>query len=76
VYIAVMNRIFCVAVALLGLGATARAQEPVTAGRCATPDSIAFRGAVRTGDATLRAESGLIPGPVNYRDLDRAIKAL
>jgi outer membrane protein insertion porin family len=71
-----MNRIFCVAVALLGLGATARAQEPVTAGRCATPDSIAFRGAVRTGDATLRAESGLIPGPVNYRDLDRAIKAL
>ena len=71
-----MNRIFCVAVALLGLGATARAQEPVTAGRCATPDSIAFRGAVRNGDAALRTESGLVPGPVNYRELDRAIKAL
>ncbi|MFI5256414.1 MAG: outer membrane protein assembly factor BamA [Gemmatimonadales bacterium] len=71
-----MRRIFCVAVALLGLGATARAQEPTTAGRCATPDSIAFRGAVRTGDATLRSETGLVPGPVNYRDLDRAIKAL
>jgi len=24
----------------------------------------------------LRAETGLVPGPVNYRDLDRAIKAL
>jgi outer membrane protein insertion porin family len=71
-----MRRIFCVAVALLGLRATARAQEPVTAGRCATPDSIAFRGASRTGDATLRSETGLVPGPVNYRDLDRAIKSL
>ncbi|HEX6597947.1 MAG TPA: outer membrane protein assembly factor BamA, partial [Gemmatimonadaceae bacterium] len=71
-----MNRIFSVAVALLCLGATVQAQEPATAGRCATPDSIAFRGASRTSDAALRAETGLVPGPVNYRDLDRAIKAL
>jgi outer membrane protein insertion porin family len=71
-----MNRIFSVAVALLCLGATVQAQEPATVGRCATPDSIAFRGASRTSDAALRAETGLVPGPVNYRDLDRAIKAL
>ncbi|HEX5971762.1 MAG TPA: outer membrane protein assembly factor BamA [Gemmatimonadaceae bacterium] len=71
-----MTRIFSVAVALLCLGATVQAQEPATAGRCATPDSIAFRGASRTSDAALRAETGLVPGPVNYRDLDRAIKAL
>ena len=71
-----MNRIFSVAVVLLCFGMTAEAQDTATAGRCATPDSIAFRGASRTSDASLRAESGLVPGPVNYRDLDRAIKAL
>jgi len=71
-----MNRIFSVAIALVCLGATAQAQESATAGRCATPDSIAFRGASRTTEATLRAETGLVPGPVSYRDLDRAIKAL
>jgi outer membrane protein insertion porin family len=57
-------------------GATARAQEPAVAGRCATPDTIAFRGLQRTTDATLRAETGLAPGPVNYRALERAIKSL
>jgi len=72
-----MTRLFCVAVALLTLGATARAQEPAAAaGRCATPDTIVFRGAKRTSDATLRSESGLAPGAMNYRTLDRAIKAL
>jgi outer membrane protein insertion porin family len=72
-----MTRLFCVAVALLTLGATARAQEPAAAaGRCATPDTIVFRGAKRTPDASLRAESGLTPGAMNYRTLDRAIKAL
>jgi outer membrane protein insertion porin family len=71
-----MTRIFCVAVALLCFGATARAQEPAVAGRCATPDSIAFRGATRTPDASLRSESGLAPGPVSYRVLERSIKAL
>ncbi|MFL5605776.1 MAG: outer membrane protein assembly factor BamA [Gemmatimonadaceae bacterium] len=72
-----MTRLFCVAVALLTLGATARAQEPAAAaGRCATPDTIVFRGAKRTPDASLRSESGLAPGAMNYRTLDRAIKAL
>jgi outer membrane protein insertion porin family len=72
-----MTRLFCVAVALLMLGATARAQEPTAAaGRCATPDTIVFRGAKRTSDASLRSESGLAPGAMNYRTLDRAIKAL
>ncbi len=65
-----------IAVALLLIGATARAQEPTVAGRCATPDSIAFRGATRVTDATLRVDVGIVPGPVNYRALDRAIKAL
>jgi outer membrane protein insertion porin family len=65
------------AVALLLLGATARAQEPtVASGRCATPDTIVFRGATRVTDATLRGEAGLVPGPVNYRALDRAIRSL
>jgi outer membrane protein insertion porin family len=71
-----MRRLLCSAVALLCIGATARAQEPTVSGRCATPDSIAFRGAIRTGDATMRTETGLVPGPVNYRALERAIKAL
>ena len=71
-----MNRLFCLAVALLCLGETARAQEAATAGRCAAPDTIAFRGATRTPDATLRAETGVGPGALNYRVVDRAIKAL
>ncbi|MEO6526011.1 MAG: outer membrane protein assembly factor BamA [Gemmatimonadaceae bacterium] len=66
----------CSAVALLCIGATARAQDPAATGRCALPDTIAFRGATRTGDATMRTEAGLVPGPVNYRALERAIKAL
>ena len=45
-------------------------------GRCATPDTIVFLGADRTGDATIRAESGLAPGPMNYRSLERGIKAI
>ena len=72
-----MRRLICSAVALLLMGATARAQEPtITGGRCATPDTIVFRGATRATDATLRGEAGLVPGPVNYRALERAIRAL
>jgi outer membrane protein insertion porin family len=73
-----MRRLLCFsAVALLVVGATASAQvAPTDAGRCATPDSIAFRGATRVTDVTARADAGLVPGPVNYRSLDRAIKAL
>ena len=72
-----MRRLLSPAVALLLMGATARAQEPAVAGgRCATPDTIVFHGATRATDATLRAEAGLVPGPVNYRALERAIRSL
>ena len=72
-----MRRLLCSAVALLVMGATARAQEPaVGGGRCATPDTIVFRGATRATDASLRGDAGLVPGPVNYRALERAIRAL
>src|SRR5258705_9024630 len=76
VYCRSMRRMIFSAVALLLLGATARAQDTAVSGRCATPDTIVFLGAERTGDATIRAESGLVPGPVNYRTLERAIKAI
>ena len=65
-----------IAVALLCFGATARAQDPATSGRCASPDTIEYRGAQRTSDAAMRSETGLVPGAVNYRALERAIKAL
>jgi outer membrane protein insertion porin family len=71
-----MRRLLYSAVALLCFGATARAQDPAVAGRCATPDSIAFRGATRTTDAALRSEIALTPGAANYRALDRSIKSL
>lgn len=71
-----MRRLLFLAVALLTLGATARAQEPLVSGRCATPDSIAFRGTSRVSDATIRGDAGLAPGTVNYRAVDRAIRAL
>jgi outer membrane protein insertion porin family len=58
------------------MGATARAQDTAIAGRCAAPDTIVFRGATRTSDASLRSEGGLAPGALNYRVVDRAIKAL
>ena len=72
-----MRRLLSLAVALLLMGATARAQEPAVAGgRCATPDTIVFHGATRATDASLRADAGLVPGVVNYRALERAIRAL
>jgi outer membrane protein insertion porin family len=61
-------------VVLLLCGATARAQDTAVSGRCATPDTIVFVGATRTGDATIRAAAALEPGAVNYRTLQRAIK--
>src|SRR3982751_3239715 len=76
VYCRSMRRMLTIAVALVCFGATARGQDTPVSGRCATPDTIVFRGAERTGDATVRNESGLVPGPVNYRTLERAIKAI
>lgn len=71
-----MTRLFCVAVALTCVAATARAQDAASAGRCAAPDSIVYRGATRTPDASLRSETGLAAGALNYRAIDRAIKSL
>ncbi len=73
-----MRRLLSYAVALLVMGATARAQDPaaIGGGKCASPDTIVFRGATRATDASLRGDAGLIAGPVNYRALDRAIRAL
>jgi len=53
------------------------AQEPSLTGACATPDSVAFRGNNRVGDAALRGDVGIAPGStLNYRVLQRAIKNL
>jgi outer membrane protein insertion porin family len=71
-----MRRLICSVVALLCMGATARAQDASIAGRCAVPDTIAVRGAVRATDAAVLAESGLVPGPIGYRALERAIKVV
>jgi outer membrane protein insertion porin family len=54
----------------------ARAQEP-SAGRCATPDSIAIAGNVRVSAATVRAQAGLPVGEqLSYRVIQRAVRAL
>ena len=46
-------------------------------GPCATPDSVTFRGNSRITDVMLRGDAGITPGaPVNYRELQRAIKNL
>ena len=57
--------------------AAASAQESPVAGRCATPDALAFRGSTRTAESALRAETGITPGtPLNYRDVQRAVRSL
>ncbi len=71
-----MRRLLLFTVALLVSGATVRAQEPANAGRCASPDTIIFRGNARVTDATARSDAGLAPGAMNYRALDRAIRSL
>jgi outer membrane protein insertion porin family len=59
------------------LGTAAGAQESAVAGRCATPDAVAFRGMTRTPESALRAETGITPGTaVNYRDIQRAVRNL
>jgi outer membrane protein insertion porin family len=63
--------------AVLSAAATAGAQPSPVAGRCATPDALAFRGSTRTAESALRAETGVTPGTaVNYRDIQRAVKNL
>jgi outer membrane protein insertion porin family len=64
-------------VAALCAAAAAGAQESPVAGRCATPDALAFRGSTRTAESALRAETGITPGTaVNYRDVQRAVRNL
>ena len=59
------------------MATAAAAQEPAVTGACAKPDSVAFRGNVRVGDAALRGDVGISPGSaLNYRTLQRAIKSL
>ncbi|MDE3173398.1 MAG: outer membrane protein assembly factor BamA [Gemmatimonadota bacterium] len=71
-----MRRLLFLLIALLATAPAASAQG-AAAGQCTQPDSIEFRGNTRLGDALLRNETGLTPGStVNYRDVQRAIKAL
>jgi outer membrane protein insertion porin family len=73
-----MHRFLLPLALLLAAAGTAAAQEGTIAGRCATPDSIAFQGNTRVSAATLRSEAGLPVGgsPLGYRDLERAIRNL
>lgn len=55
------------------------AQEPAAtpAPRCATPDTIVVKGNTRTDETTIRGTMGLLPRTtLNYRDVQRAVKAL
>ncbi len=46
-------------------------------GRCATPDTITVTGNSRVDEATIRGTIGLVPHTtLNYRDVQRAVKAL
>lgn len=68
-----------VAAALLLVPGQASAQDPdeMLAGRCATPDSIVVRGALRVSEGIIRSEGGLVAGErLNFQSLQRAIKAL
>jgi outer membrane protein insertion porin family len=63
------------AAALMLRPASAHAQD--VAGRCAAPDSVAFRGAVRVAEARVRTEAGLSPGQaLSFPVIQRVIKAL
>jgi outer membrane protein insertion porin family len=72
-----MRKLHLLPLAALSVAAVAGAQEAPVAGRCATPDAIAFRGGARTAESALRAETGLTAGTaLNYRDVQRAVKNL
>ena len=62
---------------LLVLASGLVAQEAPVGGACARPDSVAFRGNGRVGEAALRGDVGITPGgALSYRTLQRAIKNL
>jgi len=61
---------------LSAAGSSALAQDAAP-GACTTPDTIAVAGNARVTEATIRTTAGLNPRtPLNYRDVQRAIKAL
>ena len=66
------------ALALVGLPLYAQgADSTVAAGRCTVPDTITVVGNSRVDNATVRATIGLLPKTtLNYRDVQRAVKAL
>jgi len=66
------------ALALVGLPLYAQgADSTVAGGRCAVPDTITVTGNSRVDNATVRATIGLVPKTtLNYRDVQRAVKAL
>jgi outer membrane protein insertion porin family len=71
-----MKRIAVSLLFLCAAGSSVYSQEP-GAGVCTTPDTIAVTGNVRVPDVTIRSGAGLTPHTVlNYRDVQRAIKAL
>ena len=62
--------------ALMAVGTPVLAQEGAP-GACTTPDSIAVAGNARVSAETVRNSAGLTPrATLNYRDIQRAIKAL
>jgi outer membrane protein insertion porin family len=62
--------------ALMAAGTPVLAQEGAP-GACTTPDSIAVTGNARVSTETVRNSAGLTPRTtLNYRDIQRAIKAL
>jgi outer membrane protein insertion porin family len=65
---------FAVVGALALTPATVAAQDAT--GRCASPDSIAVRGNARVSEQQIRSEGALVPGPLNFPAIQRAIKAL
>lgn len=66
------------AVALAGVPSYAYAQDTTaTSGRCAVPDTITVAGNSRVDEATVRGTIGIVPRTtLNYRDAQRAVKAL
>jgi outer membrane protein insertion porin family len=61
---------------LCAAGFPALAQDAAP-GACTTPDSVAVAGNSRVSDATVRSTAGFTPRTtLNYRDIQRAIKAL
>lgn len=76
VYISTMQKYVVSLLALVAAGTPVFAQDTAP-GACTTPDSIAVAGNVRVTAAAVRTAAGLsAPATLNYRDIQRSIKAL